>query len=87
MTQKTRETLNAITEKTLFPLSVLLIMVAAAIQFTTIKNLAETNEKAIGELKEDGVRVNSKIFDRLQQMDHTLANISGKLEFITKKTP
>jgi hypothetical protein len=77
--------LNTVTEKTLFPLSIILILIAVAVHFTSIKNVTESNRQAIKELKESDKFTKTRIYDRLHKIDNQLSNISGKMEIFLQK--
>lgn len=68
--------LKEITEKTLLPISIVLVIIAAAVHFTSIASLAEQNQTAIKQLKQSKTR----IYDQINELKQVMYRTEGKLD-------
>jgi hypothetical protein len=75
-----------VSEQTLIPLGLVLVIVAAGIHFTSVRALAAQNEKAITEMKADDQYLRERLFDRITDLDRRLSKIEGKLDRLLKES-
>lgn len=71
-------------EKTLVPMGLVLVIVAAGIHFTSVRALAAQNKEAIAEIKGNEALIRQRLFDRINNLDRRLAKIEGKLDRLLK---
>lgn len=71
-----------ISEKTLIPISTILVIVGAVFWLTNIYNLANTNAYGIESIKKKVSTTDSKIIERIDLIDQRLSRIEGKLDQI-----
>ncbi len=71
--------MKAITEKTLVPISLVVVLIGGIIWLTQIYTTANANSDNIRDIKRMEFRYRKMLFDRLNSIDRRLAVIEGSL--------
>lgn len=77
--------LKEISEKTLLPISIVLLVVSLAVHLTSVKSLGETNRDQIEQIKKDQGKINDLVEERMLGVERMLHKIDGKLDIILQK--
>lgn len=82
---------NIVNEETLFPLSVVILLIAGGSFVQTINSMAKENQKRVDLLETKREMVDIRLFDRLRQLEVEVSSVkanvgkaNGKLDIVVE---